>query len=49
MTRDDYCSHPLTILTVLAKMTKLKKLYQYYDQIKNKFKNKTTLRKSNEN
>jgi len=25
MTRDIYCSHPLTILTVLAKRTKLKK------------------------
>jgi len=29
MTRGSYCSHPLTILTVLAKMTKLKKKFQY--------------------
>jgi len=33
MTRDGYCSHPLTILTVLAKRTKLKIIYQKYDQI----------------
>jgi len=29
MTCGGYCSHPLTILTVLAKRTKLKKIYQY--------------------
>jgi len=29
MTRGGYCSHPLTILTVLVKRTKLKKIYQY--------------------
>jgi len=29
MARGGYCSHPLTILTVLAKRTKLKKIYQY--------------------
>jgi len=39
MIRDDYCSHPLTILTVLAKKTKLKK----------KNKSKITLKKSNKN
>jgi len=29
MTRGGYCSHPLTILMVLAKKTKLKRIYQY--------------------
>jgi len=29
MTRDGYCSQPLTILTVLTKRTKLKQIYQY--------------------
>ena len=33
MTRGGYCSHTLTILTVLAKRTKLNKIDKYYDQI----------------
>ena len=36
MTCDGYCSHPLTILTVLMKRTKLKK----------ENKNRTTLKKN---
>ena len=36
MTRASYCSHQLTILTVLAKRTQFNKIDQYYDQIEKK-------------
>jgi len=45
MTRGGYCSHLLTILTVLAKKTWLKKYKEKYDQIQNNFKNMTKMKK----
>ena len=49
MTRGDYYSHPLTILTVLAKRTKLKKFTNIRTKLKKKTKSRTTLKKPNEN
>jgi len=40
--------NPLIVLTVLKK-TKLNKIDEYYDQIENKIKSRTKLKKSNEN
>jgi len=49
MTRGGYCSHSLTILTVLAKRTKLKKNTNIRAKLKKKNKSRTTLKKPNEN